>query len=429
MAEVARHELGVAPMLSVVVGSIIGAGIFMLPVTLAPLGWNAAVGWLISGAGALCLAFALARLARGGKGIQAHIEEVFGPTIAFVAAWAFWCGNWTSTAFLALAAGSALSRIDGRFADAALVTPVAISFVVLLTGVNALGIRSAGRMQMLTTAIKVVPLLAVLLILLLRSSRGEAVQALPAIPITFDKVATAAALTLFALTGFEMATTLVGKVHHPTRTLPIAMLGGTAFVAMLYLLSSTAVPLLLSAQATMASPAPFADALASEWGDQAVRVAALCIAISAFGCLNSGILGSGELGYAMAVRGDLPQLFARTRSDGTPVYSQCLAGALGVGLILLSSGRGTVSLFTFIILVATIGTLVLYFIGTLASLVTTPGPLARAAIIVAAVFGLFAFYGSGWEANAWGLLLIVLGLVVRTATRLSQAKQRLASAM
>jgi APA family basic amino acid/polyamine antiporter len=428
MVEAARQEVGVATMLSVVVGSIIGAGIFMLPVALAPLGWNAAVGWLVSGAGALCLAFALARLARGGEGIQAPIEEVFGPTVGFIAAWAFWCGAWTSTAFLALAAGSALSRVDSHFGDAALVTPLAISFVVLLTGVNALGIRSAGRMQVLTTAIKVVPLIAVLLILLLRSSRGEVVQALPAIPITFDNVATAAALTLFALTGFENATTLVGKVRHPTHTLPIAMLGGTAFVALLYLLSSTTVPLLLSAQATMASPAPFADALASEWGNGAVRVAAFCIAISAFGCLNAGILACGELAYAMALRGDLPKLFARTRPDGTPVYSQCLAGALGVGLILLNSGRGTGRLFTFIILVSTIGTLVMYLIGSVASLRTAPGPLARTAIILGAAFGLFAFYGSGLEANAWGLLLIVIGLIVRAATRLAPAGQELTSA-
>lgn len=428
MPEAIRQEVGVGTMLSVVIGSIIGAGIFVLPVTLGPLGWNAVIGWLVSGAGALCVAFALSRLTRGGEGIQAHIEQVFGPTIAFVAAWSFWCGAWTSTAFLALAAGSALSRINSHFGDVAVVTPLAISFVVLLTGVNALGIRSAGRMQILTTAIKVVPLLAVILILLLRSSRGEAIQALPAVPITFDNVATAAALTLFAITGFENATTPVSKVRNPTRTLPIAMLGGTAFVVVLYLLSSTAVPLLLSAEATTVSPAPFADALGSEWGEGAVRAAALCIAISAFGCLNAGILGCGELAYAMALRGDLPQLFARTRANGTPVYSQCLAGALGAGLILLSSGRGTVSLFTFIILVATVGTLIMYLIGALASFVTTSGLFARAAITIATAFALFAFYGSGLEANAWGSLLLATGLLVRTGTRFAQRRPGFASA-
>src|SRR6476646_43574 len=310
----ARQQVGVATMLSVVVGSIIGAGIFVLPAALAPLGWNAAGGCLISAAVAVCLAFALARLAGGGEGVQAHIEHAFGPATAFIAAWAFWCGNWTAIPILGLATSSALSRVNAHLGDAAVATPIAVSFVVLLTGVNALGIRSAGRLQMITTTLKIIPLVAVLLILLLRLLRGDALQALPAIPITFDKVATAAALTLFAITGFESATTPVGKVRNPRRTLPIALLGGTAFVAALYLVSSTAVPLLLSAAATAASPAPFADALASEWGENAVRVAALCIAISAFGCLNSLILGTGELAYAMALRGDLPKIFARTRA-------------------------------------------------------------------------------------------------------------------
>jgi amino acid transporter len=84
------------------------------------------------------------------------------------------------------------------------------------------------------------------------------------------------------------------------------MLLGTTFVALLYLLSSTSVSLLLSSSAVSSSPAPFADALASEWGETAVQAAAFCVAVSAFGCLNAGILACGELTYAMALKGDLP---------------------------------------------------------------------------------------------------------------------------
>ena len=413
-------------MFSLVVGSIIGAGIFMLPVSLAPLGWNAAIGWLVSGAGALCLAFALARLARGGEGIQAHIEETFGPTTAFVAAWAFWCSCWTSFAFLALATVSALSRIAPPLGDAAVATPLAIGLVVILAAVNALGIRSAGRLQVVTTAIKVVPLVAVVLILLWQTGQGEPVQALPDIPISFDSVAAAAALTLFALTGFENATTPVNKVRNASRTLPLAMVLGTAFVALLYLLSSTAVPLLLSPASVAASPAPFADALASEWGEPAVQVAAFCIAVSAFGCMNAGILAGGELAYAMALRGGLPRLFAGTRLNGTPVYSQCLGAALGIVMIILSSNRETGNVFTFIALVSTVGTLVTYLLGALAALYSKSSLPARTVMLLGTAFALFAFYGAGAEANAWGMLLIGVGLAVRLATRLARPRPALA---
>jgi APA family basic amino acid/polyamine antiporter len=418
----AGQTVGLPAMLSIVVGSIIGASIFMLPGSLAPLGWNAALGWIVSGTGALCLAFALASLSRGGRGIQAHIEETFGPTPAYIAAWGFWCGVWTSIPALALAATSALSRINAQFGDAALVTPAAIGFVIALTAVNAVGIRSAGRVQILTTAIKIIPLLAVILIVLLRAGRGQAPERIAATPISLENVATAVALTLFALSGFENATAPVNKVKNADRTVPLAMIIGTTFVALLYLFSSTAVSLLLSPAAVPSSPAPFADALAREWGEGAVQIAAFCVAVSAFGCANAGLLCAGELAYAMALKGDLPGLFARTRADGTPVQAQFLSGALAAGLILLNSGRDTASLFTFIILVSLVGTLYMYLIGVAAALHNTQGVAGRVLVVLGLAFVLFAFYGSGLKANAWGLLLIAIALVVRAATRFAHAK-------
>jgi len=76
-----EDQLGIWMTSSIVVGSMIGAGIFLLPVALAPLGINAIAGWVISSIGALCIAFSLAQLTRaGGAGIQAHIENAFGPS-------------------------------------------------------------------------------------------------------------------------------------------------------------------------------------------------------------------------------------------------------------------------------------------------------------------------------------------------------------
>jgi len=86
-------------------------------------------------------------------------------------------------------------------------------------------------------------------------------------------------------------------------------------------------------------------------------------------------------------------------------------------LILLNSSRDTANLFTFVILLATVGTLVMYLLGALGALKTERGFRTRLIIMIGTVFALFGFYGSGWEANAWGLALITVGLVVRTGTR------------
>jgi len=124
MADSEDGKMGIWMTSALVVGTIIGAAIFMLPVSLAPLGRNAVIGWLVSGFGMLCVAFALARLSQcGGDGIQANIERQLGRTAAFLVAWAFWVSNWAAQAAVAIAGASALSWINPAYAGPAFVVP------------------------------------------------------------------------------------------------------------------------------------------------------------------------------------------------------------------------------------------------------------------------------------------------------------------
>jgi APA family basic amino acid/polyamine antiporter len=102
-----------------------------------------------------------------------------------------------------------------------------------------------------------------------------------------------------------------------------------------------------------------------------------------------------------------------------------MGAGLGIAMIILSSNRETGSVFTFIALVATVGTLVTYLLGALAALHTKSSVPQRAVILLGTAFTFFAFYGAGMEANAWGLLLIAMGLAVRAGTRVAQVKPAL----
>lgn len=423
-----QQLLGPWMTMALVVGGIIGAGIFMLPVALAPLGPNAVVGWLVSGAGALCIAFALSRLVTAdGAGLQAYIERGFGPLAGFVVAWCFLVSTWAANAALAIAAASATSRVVPVFADGTWVAPLAIGFIAFLTGVNALGARAMGRLAVLTTLLKLLPLLAVIVLVAIGKAQGRAFEPLAPVPLTLDNIAVAVALTLFALTGFENALAPVGKVRDPARNIPRAMVAGTAFVALLYLASSTSVLLLLPLSQVGMSAAPFADALVTEWGETAAILAALGMAVSAFGALNGGVMVAGEAGYSMALRGDLPAALARTRGINTPVVSQMISAAIAILLVLFNSSRTTAGLFTFVILLSTVAVLVVYLIGSLAALRLRTTPPAALVIIVGVGFSLFAFYGSGREANLWGLALLAGGLAIRTLLhRLNSAATSLA---
>lgn len=399
---------------ALVVGTIIGSGIFMLPVSLAPLGRNVLIGWVISGVGVLCIAFALGRLSRlSGDGIQANVEREFGPTVAFLVAWGFWVSNWVAQASVAVAAASALSFAGPQFGGQDAILLGAIGWLVILTAINAMGVRAAGGFSLATVAIKLLPLLAVIWLFVERGASGVAYEPLPPLAISFANVAAATALTFFAFTGFENATTPVGKVRDPARTIPRALLGGTAFVVALYLIAGTAIQLLLPADVVAASAAPFADALMSRWGNGAATFAALTIAVAAIGCLNGLILGTGELGYAMALRGDLPAIMAKTRGINTPIVSQMVGTGLSILLLLANSSRATANLFTFIILLSTATVVVVYLTASLAAWKLSPTARPRTVVAIGILFIAFATYGIGLEANLWCLVLLAVGLAIR----------------
>jgi len=392
---------------------MIGSGIFMLPVSLAPFGPNAIVGWIVSGVGAISLAFAMGRLARqGGHGIQAYIEQAFGPFVAFLATFAFWVSVWAANAAVAISAAAATARMVPRLSGDSSVAFTAIGYILFLSLTNALGARSTGRLAIVTTIIKILPLVVVLIVFAQVSAVGEPIAPLANMPISLDNIAAASALTLFALLGFETAVAPVDKVRDPERVIPRATVGGAAFVAILYLLASTAILLLLSAQTVAVSNSPFADAIGRAWGEYGALFAAFGIAVAGFGYVNGGVMVAGELGYSMAMRGELPVVLARTRHGNTPVNAQLLSSALAIALVLANLSKSTAELFTFMALLTTSATLWLYLASALAALKQRPKGLPRVVIFLGLAFTLFAFYGSGIEANLWSLALLAGGAAI-----------------
>ena len=123
-----KRRLGLVMCVALVVGNMIGTGIFQLPRNLAPLGWNSVVGWLATIGGTLCLAVVLLRLARGradGCGPYVYPAAAFGPGTGFVVAWSYWISCWAANATLAVAVVTAALATVGAVGDAAL--PAAVS--------------------------------------------------------------------------------------------------------------------------------------------------------------------------------------------------------------------------------------------------------------------------------------------------------------
>ena len=141
-----RRAFGFWICLALVIGNMIGSGVFLLPAALAPYGWNAILGWGVTIAGALCLAFVFASLARRfprAGGPYAYTREAFGAAPGFAVAWSYWISVWTANAAISLAAVCYLSHfLPGLAAAPGL---VAIGFVWTFTLINCLSLRGRRR--------------------------------------------------------------------------------------------------------------------------------------------------------------------------------------------------------------------------------------------------------------------------------------------
>jgi APA family basic amino acid/polyamine antiporter len=228
------------------------------------------------------------------------------------------------------------------------------------------------------------------------------------------------------MVGFESATVPVGKVRNAARIVPLATLAGTAAAGLVYLIASTAVLYLLPGDQAATSAAPFADAIAPVLGGSAGTLIAAFAIISALGCLNGWVLCSGEVPLTLARNGVFPRWFARTSAIGTPIRAQLVSSLVATLLIASNYSRSLAGLFSFMILVSTVVTLVLYAACATAALVLIrrrqlDGGLVTIAALLGLAFSLWAFWGAGAEASLWGMALLATGVPVWIAMRLSSS--------
>src|SRR5215510_4839443 len=144
---------------------MIGSGVFLLPASRAPYGGLALAGWVLSAAGSVLLSIVFARLARvnpAAGGIYAYTRTTFGDVAAFFVAWGYWISIWCAEAALAVAFVGYLDPfVPSLVRNPASAAAIAVALVWLLTAVNIGGLHTAARVQVVTTLLKIVPLVAV----------------------------------------------------------------------------------------------------------------------------------------------------------------------------------------------------------------------------------------------------------------------------
>ncbi|MCX5373525.1 APC family permease [Streptomyces sp. NBC_00103] len=420
-------SLGLPAASSLVIGTIIGTGIFALPSALAPYGPISLVAFVVVTLGALALALtfgALSKRAPASGGPYVYAREAFGEFAGFLNAWSYWITAWAGNAAIAVAWVGYVEVFVNTGHKTWISMGLALGGLWTAAAINLTGVRNMGAFQVVTTVLKFVPLLFMATVGLLfidphnfgtfNASGRSAVGAISA----------AAAIALFSYLGLEAASVVAGRVRDPERNVPRATVYGTLLCAVLYILGTLAVFGTVSHGELGATTAPFTDSanniFGGTWAGDVVAVAAV---ISGIGALNGWTMLCAEMPYAAAREGLFPGSFARLRGQsGVPAFG-IVASTVLASLITVFSYSRFEDVFTKIVLLSVLTAVIPYLFSAAAQLYwllvrgresVGPRRLARDVTVagLALVFSYWSIQGSGYQTVYYGLFVLLLGVPV-----------------
>ena len=430
-----KREMGLWTATAMVVGNMIGSGIFLLPAALAGVavvyGSSVLLAWVVAGVGAMLLAGVFATMGRAYPktgGPYAYARRAFGDFVGFQTAWGYWIAAWVGNAAIATAFVGYTTVVWPGLSNSNLAMAlVAVGSIWLLTFVNILGVREGGWVQVVTTVLKFVPLALIGVIGLFYLNADHFTPFLRATGTAgrhtltlLEGITAAVGLTLWAFIGLESATVPAEEVKDPEKTIPRATYLGTVLTTIIYIVATVAVMGIVPLATLQASNAPFADAARSIFGGTWGKWVAVVGMVSAFGALNGWILLTARVSLAASNDGLFPEFFGRVSGKRrTPVYGLVAAAVLVTGLVFMNYTASLVSQFTFMLLLATLTTVVPYAFAAAAEIALfikeperfTGRKMVRDAIVAAFGFGyaVWAMYATGSESIAKGYLLLIVG--------------------
>jgi APA family basic amino acid/polyamine antiporter len=437
-----KKPLGFWMSTALIVGNVIGMGIFLLPVSLAPYGINAFAGWTATVTGCLFVAYTFAQLARSlpdEDGPYGYTRRAFGNGVAFFTMWCYWVSVWVTNAALAIGVVGYLVALVPPLAKVPLPV-IALALIWFFVLINLRGARTSGRVQLISVALKLMPMAAVIALGAVALAGGQPIAGnMAAMPLSLDATAAAGTIALFTVLGVECATIPAGKIVRPEITIPRATIAGTAIIAVVYV-GVSAAPLLLLPHAELAqSAAPFAALFDRYWGSGWGQWLSAFIVISGLGCLNGWTLVAGELTASLAANGTFPEALQTQNRRGAPARALLLVGVLASAMVAMSYTRTLADAFTFLTVMVTAASLPLYLVGGFALIrlwrrgVVKPSRGNATGLLIGAtgtvIFSIWGFYGCGQESFLWacglGALSLPLFWYARYRTGAVQSRIRL----
>lgn len=333
--ETTKSQIGFWTLLAIVINAQLGASIFLLPSKLAAFKTYGLVGWIIGGIGAILVAMVFAFLCietskAGGPHIYARM--MFGDKIGFFVTWLYWCGAWVCNPILISTSIDYLEQIIGTVSlfDRFLIET---SIVVSLTLINIKGIKWAGYLENIMVMIKLLPLLLVP-ILAFKNINTEHFKAVtPDNMTTLDVICKASIVAFWGFVGLEEGGSTSDSVKNAKKAVPLAIVLGTSFVALLSLINTVSIFGIIPCTELEKIGAPFAVVLGKLLGGNYDKIIGILTFVMCYGSLNAWILFSGKLSQTAANEKMFPAIFGKSNKAGSPHLSLWIAAIGTIGIL------------------------------------------------------------------------------------------------
>lgn len=367
-----RRAIGFWRSWALVAGMMIGSGILTLPSLLAAYGSHSFIGWVVTGAGALCLALTYAHLAARNAGLGGpyfYVQQAFGARWAGLVAWGYWFSLVSAVSALALSfAGYAASYLPLITRSALNTSLFAMAVVIIFMLINLRGVRDASAVQVAATILKILPLVVI-------GGMGIAWGEIDHIPAVnpsegspLKMITSLCLLIMWAFIGVESATLPSEDTINPEKTIPRASILGTLTATGVYIIATWGLMSALELETLRASSSPFADAAQRLLGSGGEAIVTLGALFAIGGTLNVCVLMSGTMLLAAARDGMAPNVLQRQDIQGTPINALLLSAALSIGLLFFNTSASLLQGFELLLVLSTFAVLMVYLATGLASL-------------------------------------------------------------
>src|SRR5262245_19042903 len=323
---------GLPVAVALIMGSIIGVGIFNLPTSLAGIGPITLVSMALTTVSAIALALMFAALSRrlpADGGPYAYARVAFGNRVGFFNAWSYWISAWAGNAGIAVGWVLYVEVFINKDHNKLITVLLVLVGLWLPAIINLSGLKNMGTVQIVTTVLKLAALLFMSIVALFYIKSANFTPWNVSGEGTIGAIGAGMAIALFSYIGVEVASVAAGKVRDPDKNVPRSTVFGTLACAVVYLLSLTAVFGIVPNGELQKSTAPFSTAVNTMFGGTwAGYVMAVVVIISGFGALNGWTMICAEMPLAAAKDGLFPDRFQHLSKNGMTVFGHVSATAL-----------------------------------------------------------------------------------------------------